>query len=74
MASIAEMAEAHLLNVEREIKALNERKASIDVEIERLQSYLQEGVETLKSQTATSSDSDNEPEDKAKSTISNQVF
>ena len=47
MPSMEEMVQAHLLNVEREIKTLEERKVSIDSEIERLQSYLTEGVETL---------------------------
>lgn len=47
MATIAEMAEAHLLNVEREINNLNARKADIDKEIDRLKAYLQEGRATL---------------------------
>tara|TARA_Y100001973_G_C5202978_1_gene339235 strand:- start:3687 stop:3905 length:219 start_codon:yes stop_codon:yes gene_type:complete len=50
MASLKDMAEAHLLNVQREIQQLNERKASIDQEIERLSSYLAEGKETLEQQ------------------------
>jgi peptidoglycan hydrolase CwlO-like protein len=47
VATIAEMAEAHLLNVEREINNLNARKGEIDKEIDRLQAYLQEGRATL---------------------------
>ena len=47
MASLKEMAEAHLLNVQREIQQLNERKATIDQEIERLSSYLEDGKQTL---------------------------
>jgi hypothetical protein len=43
-----DMVQAHLLNVEREIKTLEERKVAIDQEIEKLQSYLNEGVDTLK--------------------------
>jgi hypothetical protein len=43
-----EMVQAHLLNVEREINTLEERKVAIDQEIEKLQSYLNEGVDTLK--------------------------
>jgi hypothetical protein len=42
------MVQAHLLSVEREIKTLEERKVAIDQEIEKLQSYLNEGVDTLK--------------------------
>ena len=47
MATLQEMAEAHLLNVQREIQQLTERKGTIDQEIERLHSYLQEGKQTL---------------------------
>lgn len=47
MATLQEMAEAHLLNVNREIQQLTERKATIDQEIERLSSYLQDGKQTL---------------------------
>ena len=47
MATLKEMAEAHLLNVNREIQQLTERKETIDKEIERLHSYLQEGKQTL---------------------------
>lgn len=47
MASITEMAEAHLSNVQREIGNLNQRKAEIDAEISRLQTYLEEGQATL---------------------------
>jgi len=47
MASMADMVEAHLMNVQREIGNLNERKVAIDKEIEKLQQYLQEGQTTL---------------------------
>jgi hypothetical protein len=47
MPTMAEMVEAHLLNVQKEIQNLNERKAMIDQDIERLQSYLTEGSKTL---------------------------
>ena len=47
MATLKEMAEAHLLNVQREIQQLNERKAAIDKDIARLASYLDEGKKTL---------------------------
>ena len=47
MPTMVEMVEAHLANVQREINTLQERKVQIDAEINRLQSYLQEGAETL---------------------------
>ena len=47
MATLKEMAEAHLLNVNREIQQLTERKETIDKEIERLSSYLQDGKKIL---------------------------
>ena len=47
MASMVEMVEAHLLNVQREVQTLNERKTQIDQEITRLQEYLRDGSATL---------------------------
>ena len=47
MATLKEMAEAHLINVQREIQQLTERKVSIDQEIEKMNSYLIEGKQTL---------------------------
>lgn len=47
MSTVAEMAEAHLLNVQREIQNLNERKVQIDQEIEQLTSYLNDGAKEL---------------------------
>lgn len=47
MASMVEMVEAHLLNVQREVQTLNERKTQIDQEIARLQEYLRDGSATL---------------------------
>lgn len=49
MAKLIEMAEAHLLNVQREIANLEQRKVEIDSEVEKLKSYLQEGVQELQS-------------------------
>lgn len=54
MLSVQEMAEAHLLNVQREIVALNERKKQIDVDLEKLNQYLEEGVKTMKEVQGTS--------------------
>ena len=47
MASIQEMAEVHLLNVEREINVLNERKEQVEQEINRLTAYLAEGKQAV---------------------------
>jgi len=47
MATIKEMAEAHLLNVQREVQNLSKRKAEIEQEIETLNAYLVEGSKTL---------------------------
>ena len=47
MPNMAEMVEAHLLNVQREIKTLEERKAAIESDIEKLKGYLSEGSATL---------------------------
>ena len=51
MPNMLEMVEAHLLNVQREIQTLQERKVAIDSEIEKLNLYLQEGKETLEQST-----------------------
>ena len=42
MATVKEMAEAHLLNVQREIQNLSQRRSEIDKEIETLNTYLVE--------------------------------
>lgn len=47
MPTMTEMVEAHLINVQREIGNLNDRRVAIDKEIEKLQDYLQEGQSTL---------------------------
>lgn len=47
MASMVEMVEAHLMNVQREIQVLEERKVAIDAEIDKLKGYLTEGSATL---------------------------
>lgn len=53
MPSMAEMVEAHLMNVQREVQALEERKVAIDAEIEKLKSYLVDGSATLTESNAT---------------------
>ena len=47
MTSILEMAEAHVLNVQREIQNLEQRKLEIDNQIQNLTEYLQGGVEAV---------------------------
>ena len=47
MSDVVEMAEAHLLNVQREIQSLKERNVQIEQEIDKLTSYLNEGVQQL---------------------------
>jgi|TARA_Y100000004_G_C8640089_1_gene296632 cell division protein FtsB len=47
MPSLKEMAEAHLLNVQREIQTLKQRQVEIGEEIKKLESYLEEGVRDL---------------------------
>ena len=44
MNKIVDMAEAHLLNVQREIQTLAQKKQDIEEEVERLTTYLNEGV------------------------------
>ena len=44
MTNILEMAEAHLMNIQREIQVLEQRKVEIDKEISRLSEYLEGGV------------------------------
>ena len=41
---IVDMAEAHLLNVQRELQALTQRKAEIESEISKLEDYLKDGI------------------------------
>jgi len=41
------MSEAHLINVQREIQNLENRKLEIDSELEKLTTYLNEGVQAV---------------------------
>ena len=45
MANVIEMAEAHLLNVQREIATLEQKKIEIDQEVVKLQSVVQNANE-----------------------------
>ena len=47
MKKLIDMSEAHLLNVQREITSLEQRKVEIDSEISKLTEYLREGVDTV---------------------------
>lgn len=47
MATLEEMAEAHLMNVQREIAALNDRKTQIEADIKKLTDYFNENVKVL---------------------------
>ena len=49
MVSTKEMAEAHLQNVDQQIQQLVQQRAAIDVDIERLTQYLEEGAKELTS-------------------------
>tara|TARA_A100001515_G_scaffold113345_1_gene94574 strand:+ start:555 stop:791 length:237 start_codon:yes stop_codon:yes gene_type:complete len=70
MTSVVDMAEAHLINVQREVQQLVKRKEDIQAEIDRLTQYLGEAtgvVETAKSEaqaalagSATSTSSEKE--------------
>ena len=47
MTTMKEMAEAHLLNVQREIQNLSARRAEIETELQTLNEYLLEGSKVL---------------------------
>ena len=63
MANVLEMAEAHLLNVQREIATLEQRKVEIDQELDKLKSYLEEGVQELQSVAQDASENTSVTED-----------
>ena len=46
---IVDMAEAHLLNVQRELQTLSQRKVEIEGEISKLEGYLKDGIEAISS-------------------------
>jgi hypothetical protein len=47
MPSEREMAEAHLLNVQREMQVIDQKIAELNSEKERMVEYLNEGLQTL---------------------------
>jgi len=46
--TVEKLAEAHLMNVQRQIAQLNEQKSQIDVEIQKLTDYFNHGVDALR--------------------------
>ena len=53
MPSEREMAEAHLLNVQREIQVIDQKIAELNSEKERMVEYLNEGLQTLQADHAS---------------------
>ena len=47
MANVQEMAQAHLVTIQRTIQDLENQKSNIEQELQKLSVYLQEGIETL---------------------------
>jgi peptidoglycan hydrolase CwlO-like protein len=50
MVEVREMAEAHLKNVQQQLAELQNQKARIEADIEKLGDYLQQGVAELNSE------------------------
>lgn len=46
--TVNQLAEAHLMNVQREISALNEQKARIESEIQKLTEYFNDGLKVIR--------------------------
>ena len=53
MVTLAQMAEAHLVNVQREIANLQETKRKVEEDIKRLTEYFEQGVKVLNESRAT---------------------
>lgn len=54
MATVKEMAQAHLVTVQRTIQDLQQQKTNIDQEVEKLTQYLKESAGELEKETNTS--------------------
>jgi len=54
MATVKEMAQAHLVTVQRTIQDLQQQKTNIDQEIEKLTQYLKESAGELEKETNAS--------------------
>ena len=63
MSKVKEMAEAHLVTVQRTIQDLEKQKANIESEITKLASYLEEGIKELNRESNTSNGGVIEKED-----------
>lgn len=48
--TVNQLAEAHLMNVQREISALNEQKTRIESEIQKLTEYFNNGLQVIRPQ------------------------
>jgi predicted nucleic acid-binding Zn-ribbon protein len=46
--TLSQLAEAHLMNVQREISGLNNQKSQIEAEIQRLTEYLNNGIDVIR--------------------------
>ena len=53
MTNVQEMAQAHLVTVQRTIQDLENQKSNIEQELQKLSVYLQEGIETLNETNAS---------------------
>jgi hypothetical protein len=62
MVTLEQMAEAHLLNVQREIANLQDAKKKIDADVERLTQYFNEGVQSLNDSKAAPKSQDFVPD------------
>jgi hypothetical protein len=49
--TLEQMAQAHLANVDAEIRRLEQQRAQTDSEIQKLQEYIKNGLEILRQQT-----------------------
>lgn len=56
MVEVREMAEAHLKNVQQQLVELQNQKGRIEVDIQKLSDYLQQGVAELNSEEDDSVD------------------
>jgi chaperonin cofactor prefoldin len=62
MVTLEQMAEAHLLNVQREVSNLQQQKQKVDAEIEKLTNYFNEGVKVLNESKAAPKSQDVVPD------------
>jgi len=56
MVEVREMAEAHLKNVQQQLVELQNQKSRIEIDIQKLSDYLQQGVAELNSEADESAD------------------